>query len=70
MSRYTRKRMEESDQAQAEKDLKDYADIDLARAWTKEWQEKERQADEDIASGNFRDFENLDALLKDLHSEH
>jgi AbrB family looped-hinge helix DNA binding protein len=38
--------------------------------WTKEWQEKERQADEDIASGNFRDFENLDALLKDLHSEH
>lgn len=38
--------------------------------WTKEWQEKERQADEDIASGTFRDFENLDALLKDLHSEH
>lgn len=31
VSRYTRKRMEESDQAQAEKDLKDYADIDLAR---------------------------------------
>ena len=38
--------------------------------WTKEWQEKERQADEDITAGKFLDFDNLDALMKDLNSEH
>jgi AbrB family looped-hinge helix DNA binding protein len=38
--------------------------------WTKEWQGKERQADEDISSGKFRDFDNLDALMKDLNSDH
>jgi len=43
---------------------------DQAWFWTKEWQEKERQADEDISSGNFCDFNNLEALLKELHSEH
>jgi antitoxin MazE len=42
---------------------------DQAWFWTKEWQEKERRADEDISSGKFRDFDNLDALLKDLNSE-
>lgn len=42
---------------------------DQAWYWTKEWQEKERQADEDIAAGNFRDFDNLDALMKELNSE-
>jgi AbrB family looped-hinge helix DNA binding protein len=43
---------------------------DQAWFWTKEWQEKERQADEDIAAGNFRDFESLDALMKELRSDH
>jgi len=43
---------------------------DQAWFWTKEWQEKERQADEDMAAGNFRDFENLDALMRELHSDH
>jgi antitoxin MazE len=43
---------------------------DQAWFWTKEWQEKERQADEDIAAGNFRDFETLDALMKELHGDH
>jgi len=42
---------------------------DQAWYWTKEWQEKERQADEDIAAGNFRDFDNLEALMKELNSE-
>jgi len=42
---------------------------DQAWFWTKEWQEKERQADEDIVAGNFRDFDNLDALMKELNSE-
>jgi len=39
---------------------------DQAWFWTKEWQEKERQAGEDITAGNFRDFDNLDALMKDI----
>lgn len=38
--------------------------------WTKEWQEKEHQADKDLDDGNFRDFENLDALMKELNSDH
>ena len=43
---------------------------DQAWFWTKEWQEKEREADADIAGGNVRDFESLEALMKDLHSDH
>jgi AbrB family looped-hinge helix DNA binding protein len=43
---------------------------DQAWFWTKEWQEKEREADTDIAEGSFRDFESLEALMKDLHSDH
>jgi hypothetical protein len=38
--------------------------------WTKEWQEKEREADVEIAEGKVRDFESLEALMKDLHSDH
>ncbi len=43
---------------------------DQAWFWTKEWQDKEREASEDIASENFRDFETLDALMQELHSDH
>jgi len=43
---------------------------DQAWFWTKEWQEKEREVDADTASGNFQDFETLDALMKDLHRDH
>ena len=43
---------------------------DQAWFWTKEWQDKEREADEDIKAGNYRDFESMDALMKDLHSDH
>ena len=38
--------------------------------WTKEWQEKEREADADITEGNVRDFESIEALMKDLHDDH
>ena len=37
--------------------------------WTKEWQEKKKEADLDLSTGNYRDFDNLEDLLKDLHSE-
>ena len=43
---------------------------DQAWFWTKEWQAKEREANADIAAGKFRDFESLDALMKDLQSDH
>jgi AbrB family looped-hinge helix DNA binding protein len=43
---------------------------DQAWFWTKEWQDREREADADIAEGRVRDFESLDALMKDLHSDH
>jgi len=43
---------------------------DQAWFWTKEWQEKEREADVDIAEGKVQNFESLDALMKDLHSDH
>ncbi|TEB08330.1 hypothetical protein Psch_01891 [Pelotomaculum schinkii] len=34
--------------------------------WTKEWQEGEKEADEDIAAGRVKSFENMDDLLEDL----
>ena len=45
--------------------------IDRSQAWywTKEWQERERQADEDLAAGRFKDFDTLEELLADLHGE-
>ena len=37
--------------------------------WTPDWQEKENEADRDLASGRFQDFDSLDDLVKDLHRE-
>jgi AbrB family looped-hinge helix DNA binding protein len=37
--------------------------------WTSDWQKKENEADQDLASGRFHDFDSLDDLLKDLHRE-
>lgn len=42
---------------------------DQAWFWTPEWQEKENEADHDLANGQYRDFDQLDHLLKDLHGE-
>ena len=36
--------------------------------WTPEWQKKEREADEYLARGRFKEFESVEALLKDLKS--
>jgi antitoxin MazE len=45
--------------------------IDKSQAWywTEEWQKREREADEDIAAGRFKDFDTLEELLADLHGE-
>lgn len=42
---------------------------DQAWFWTPEWQEKEKEADLDLARGQYEDFDRLEDLLKDLHSE-
>ena len=37
--------------------------------WTEEWQQMEKEADEDLTDGRYRDFEALEGLLKDLKNE-
>ena len=45
--------------------------IDKSQAWywTKEWQEAERQADEDIAAGRVKEFDNIDDAIADLRGK-
>ena len=44
-------------------------DADQAWFWTKEWQEKEREADEDIRAGRVSGpFKSVDDLMKHLES--
>jgi len=45
--------------------LQNIAD-DQAWYWTKQWQQWERQADEDIAAGRVKKFRNIDELITDL----
>jgi AbrB family looped-hinge helix DNA binding protein len=42
--------------------------IDKSQAyfWTKEWQEAEKEASEDIKIGRVKTFDNVEGLLKDL----
>jgi AbrB family looped-hinge helix DNA binding protein len=42
---------------------------DQAWFWTPEWQAKEKQAEQNLFEGHSRDFDKLDDLLKELHSE-
>ncbi|OPL16364.1 MAG: hypothetical protein AVO38_08435 [delta proteobacterium ML8_D] len=37
--------------------------------WTPEWQTKEMEVEEDLRRCEYKDFENVKDLLKDLHSE-
>ncbi len=36
--------------------------------WSKEWQKGEREVDEALAKGEYEVFENVDDLIKNLHS--
>jgi AbrB family looped-hinge helix DNA binding protein len=38
--------------------------------WTPEWQAKEMEVEEDLRRCEYKDFENVKDLLKDLHSEY
>jgi len=43
-------------------------DRDQAYFWTREWQEGERKADEDIRMGRLKTFDSIDDLLAELRS--
>jgi len=43
-------------------------DRDQAYFWTREWQEGERKADEDIRMGRLKTFDSVDDLLAELKS--
>jgi len=34
--------------------------------WTKEWQEKEKEADKDISEGNYKEYKNMNSAVKAL----
>jgi AbrB family looped-hinge helix DNA binding protein len=42
---------------------------DQAWYWTSEWQEKEKEADLELSKGQYKDFDTLEGLLKDLHGD-
>jgi hypothetical protein len=37
--------------------------------WTKEWQAGEREVDEEIARGAYKEFDSVEKLLADLHAQ-
>ncbi len=42
---------------------------DQAYFWTKEWQKKEQEAEDDLKKGRYKKFDSADGLIKDLHSK-
>lgn len=48
---------------------KKLVDKSQAYFWTKEWQECEKEADEDIKAGRVRAFDSVEELIKDLEQE-
>ncbi len=45
---------------------KELIDNDQSWFWTKEWQEEEREADEDIKAGRVKEFDNVEDFIKEL----
>lgn len=43
-----------------------WIDKSQAYIWTKEWQEKIRRSEEDMADGNYQTFENMEDCINDL----
>jgi AbrB family looped-hinge helix DNA binding protein len=37
--------------------------------WTKRWQDGEREAEEDLQAGRYRDFDDIEAMLEELESD-
>ncbi|MBW1784214.1 MAG: AbrB/MazE/SpoVT family DNA-binding domain-containing protein [Deltaproteobacteria bacterium] len=43
---------------------------DQAWFWKPDWQVKEKQREEDVSNGRYRDLGKLEDLLKDMHYKH
>ena len=37
--------------------------------WTERWQDGEREADEDLRAGRYKDFDDIESLLEELESD-
>ena len=37
--------------------------------WTERWQEGERESDEDLRAGRYKDFDDIESLLEELESD-
>jgi len=48
---------------------KKLVDKSQAYFWTRQWQEGEREADEDIKAGRVKTFDSVDELIQDLEQE-
>ena len=48
--------------------VKKLIDKDQAYFWTKEWQEGELEADEDIKAGRVKAFDSVDELVEELNT--
>ena len=42
---------------------------DQAWFWSEEWQQGEREADKALARGEYKDFDKVEDLIADLHSQ-
>ena len=45
--------------------------VDRSQAyfWTKRWQDAEREAEEDLQAGRYKDFDDIESLLEELESD-
>lgn len=44
-------------------------DRDQAYFWTERWQKGERETEEDLRAGHYKQFTSMDEMIKDLESE-
>ncbi len=44
-------------------------DRNQAYFWTKRWQDGERETDEDLSAGRFKDFDSIESLLEELEAD-
>ena len=42
---------------------------DQAWFWSETWQQKEKEAEKDITTGNYKEYKSVKDLLEDLHRE-
>lgn len=51
-------------------ELRPKATIDASQAWfwTERWQQMEREADEDIAAGRYKTFDDVESFIADLEA--